>query len=140
MVTNSNSVGGFKGITGKNVELNYGLFEVTIVKSAYITGKVLSIDYRIGCLDHTSRNTQAVCKVICASCRHKNMLFIYNPKAGKAQIKSNLLDIIDIFVKAGYEVTAYPTQGPGDAVRKVKQRRDESTQPFFHLFSVNDCK
>ena len=54
----------------------------------------------------------------------KNMLFIYNPKAGKAQFKSNLLDIIDIFVKAGYEVTAYPTQGPGDAVRKVKQRRD----------------
>ncbi|MDE7341625.1 MAG: YegS/Rv2252/BmrU family lipid kinase [Lachnospiraceae bacterium] len=54
----------------------------------------------------------------------KNMLFIYNPKAGKAQIKSNLLDIIDIFVKAGYEVTAYPTQGPGDAVRAVKQHRD----------------
>ncbi|MDE7277815.1 MAG: hypothetical protein K2N98_13355, partial [Lachnospiraceae bacterium] len=54
----------------------------------------------------------------------KNMLFIYNPKAGKAQIKSNLLDIIDIFVKAGYEVTAYPTQGPGDAVRAVRQRRD----------------
>lgn len=32
MVTNSNSVGGFKGITGKNVELNDGLFEVTLVK------------------------------------------------------------------------------------------------------------
>ena len=41
----------------------------------------------------------------------KRMLFVYNPKAGKAQIKSNLIDIIDIFVKAGYEVTAYPTQG-----------------------------
>ncbi|MCM1175412.1 MAG: YegS/Rv2252/BmrU family lipid kinase [Blautia sp.] len=54
----------------------------------------------------------------------KYMLFIYNPKAGKAQIKSNLLDIIDTFVKAGYEVTAYPTQGPGDAVRAVKERRD----------------
>lgn len=54
----------------------------------------------------------------------KCMLFIYNPKAGKAQIKSNLLDIIDTFVKAGYEVTAYPTQGPGDAVRAVRERRD----------------
>lgn len=52
----------------------------------------------------------------------KKMLFIYNPKAGKAQIKSNLLDIIDIFTKAGYEVTAYPTQAPGDAVRAVKER------------------
>lgn len=55
---------------------------------------------------------------------NKNMLFIYNPRAGKAQIKNNLLDIIDIFVKAGYEVTAYPTQYAGDAVRAVKDRRE----------------
>lgn len=53
----------------------------------------------------------------------KQMLFIYNPKAGKVQIRSNLLDIIDIFVKAGYEVTAYPTQSPGDAVKAVRERR-----------------
>lgn len=52
----------------------------------------------------------------------KRMLFIYNPKAGKAQIRSNLLDIIDVFVKAGYEVTAYPTQGAGDAIRAVRER------------------
>ncbi|MCH5254312.1 MAG: YegS/Rv2252/BmrU family lipid kinase [Lachnospiraceae bacterium] len=54
----------------------------------------------------------------------KNMLFIYNPRAGKAQIRSNLLDIIDIFVKADFEVTAYPTQQPGDAVKAVRERRD----------------
>ena len=53
----------------------------------------------------------------------EKMLFIYNPRAGKAQIRSNLLDIIDIFVKAGYEVTAYPTQAAGDAVKAVKERR-----------------
>ena len=53
----------------------------------------------------------------------KNMLFVYNPRAGKARIRSNLLDIIDIFVKAGYEVTAYPTQEPGDAVKAVRNRR-----------------
>lgn len=52
----------------------------------------------------------------------RRMLFVYNPKAGKAQIKSNLIDIIDIFVKAGYEVTAYPTQARGDAVKAVKER------------------
>jgi Sphingosine kinase and enzymes related to eukaryotic diacylglycerol kinase len=51
------------------------------------------------------------------------MLFVYNPRAGKAQIRSNLLDIIDIFVKAGYEVTAYPTQATGDAVKAVKERQ-----------------
>lgn len=53
----------------------------------------------------------------------KRMLFVYNPRAGKAQIRSNLLDIIDIFVKAGYEVTVYPTQAPGDAVAAVRERR-----------------
>ena len=53
----------------------------------------------------------------------KRMLFVYNPRAGKAQIRSNLLDIIDIFVKAGYEVTAYPTQATGDAVKAVKERQ-----------------
>lgn len=43
------------------------------------------------------------------------LLFIYNPRAGKAKIRSNLLDIIDIFTKAGFVVTAYPTQATGDA-------------------------
>ncbi len=52
----------------------------------------------------------------------QKMLFVYNPRAGKAQIRSNLLDIIDIFTKAGYEVTAYPTQATGDAVKAVKER------------------
>ncbi|MDE6892090.1 MAG: YegS/Rv2252/BmrU family lipid kinase, partial [Lachnospiraceae bacterium] len=53
----------------------------------------------------------------------KKMLFIYNPRAGKARIRSNLLDIIDIFTKAGYEVTAYPTQMKGDGVAAVRERR-----------------
>lgn len=54
--------------------------------------------------------------------KSKKMLFIYNPRAGKERIRSNLLDIIDIFVKGGYEVTAYPTQGSGDATRAVIER------------------
>ena len=53
----------------------------------------------------------------------KKMLFIYNPRAGKAKIRSNLLDIIDIFTKAGFEVTAYPTQARGDGFTAVTQRR-----------------
>lgn len=53
----------------------------------------------------------------------KRMLFIYNPRAGKAKIRSNLLDIIDIFTKAGYEVTAYPTQARGDGLLAVKEKR-----------------
>ncbi len=52
----------------------------------------------------------------------KRMLFVYNPHAGKARIRSNLLDIIDVFVKAGYEVTVYPTQQHGDATKAVTER------------------
>lgn len=58
------------------------------------------------------------------SSSNKKLLFVYNPKAGKAKIKSNLLDIIDVLVKAGYEVTAYPTQCPGDATNAVINRHD----------------
>lgn len=50
------------------------------------------------------------------SMESKKMLFIYNPHAGKAKIRSNLLDIVDVFTKAGYLVTAYPTQKQGDAI------------------------
>ena len=32
MITNSNSVGGFKGITGSDITLNDGLFEVTLIR------------------------------------------------------------------------------------------------------------
>jgi len=49
------------------------------------------------------------------------LLFIYNPRAGKAKIRSNLLDIIDIFTKAGFVVTAHPTQGAGDATTIVER-------------------
>ena len=55
--------------------------------------------------------------------KRKQLLFIYNPHSGKAKIRSNLLEIIDIFVKSGYEVCAYPTQGQGDAARAVTKRR-----------------
>lgn len=51
----------------------------------------------------------------------KKLLFVYNPHSGKAQIKGQLLDIVDTMVKADYEVTIYPTQAPGDAIHKVEQ-------------------
>ena len=54
--------------------------------------------------------------------RKKKLLFIYNPKAGKAQIRNHLLDIIDVLSKGGYEVTVMPTQAAGEAVHMVKDR------------------
>lgn len=52
----------------------------------------------------------------------KRMLFVYNPKAGKALIKNKLADILDIFAKAGYEITVHPTQSSGEAARVVENR------------------
>ena len=51
---------------------------------------------------------------------NKKMLFVFNPKAGKGKIKTNLLEIVDIFNKGGYEVTIYSTQKPRDAYEKAK--------------------
>ena len=49
----------------------------------------------------------------------KRLLFVFNPHSGKAQIKGELSDILDVMVKAGYEVTVSPTQASGDAIHKV---------------------
>ena len=45
----------------------------------------------------------------------KKMLFIINPRSGKEQIRSRLLEILDSFIKAGYGPSVYITQGPKDA-------------------------
>jgi YegS/Rv2252/BmrU family lipid kinase len=52
----------------------------------------------------------------------KKLLFVYNPKAGKAFIKNKLADILDIFAGAGYEITIAPTQKVGDARELVAGR------------------
>ena len=44
---------------------------------------------------------------------NKKMLFVFNPKAGKGKIKTNLLDIVDIFNKGGYEAVSYTHLNPG---------------------------
>lgn len=50
----------------------------------------------------------------------KKLLFIFNPCSGKGQIKNKLMEVIDIMVKAGYEVTIHSTQDREDAMQKVK--------------------
>lgn len=49
----------------------------------------------------------------------KKLLFIYNPNSGMGLLKPKLSDVLDLFVKAGYEVTVHPTQGFRDATEKV---------------------
>ena len=47
----------------------------------------------------------------------KRLLFIYNQYAGKGRIRTALSDVVDIFTKAGYDVTVHPTQCRGDAAK-----------------------
>ena len=55
----------------------------------------------------------------------KKLLFVYNPNAGKGALKSNLSDIIDIFTKDDYFVTAYPTQKKCDALKVIEKSNNE---------------
>lgn len=55
----------------------------------------------------------------------KKMLFIYNPNSGMGLLKPKLSDVLDIFLKGGYEVTVYPTQKYHDAVRKMGEYEEQ---------------
>lgn len=55
----------------------------------------------------------------------KKMLFVYNPNAGKGLLKPKLADVLDIFVKAGYELVVYPTQSYRDAYKKIVHMKEE---------------
>ncbi|MBS6644351.1 MAG: YegS/Rv2252/BmrU family lipid kinase [Clostridiaceae bacterium] len=52
----------------------------------------------------------------------KQMLFVFNPRSGKAQIKNHLLNILDIFIKGGYEIQVHVTQRTKDAMNMVLER------------------
>ncbi|MCI9447642.1 MAG: diacylglycerol kinase family lipid kinase [Lachnospiraceae bacterium] len=58
----------------------------------------------------------------------KRLLFVFNPLSGKGLIRNKLLEIVDQFVKNGYEVVIYPTQKPQDAMELVEEHAGE-----YHL-------
>lgn len=49
------------------------------------------------------------------------LLFIYNPTSGTGQVKPALSSILDVFTKAGWLTTSYPTQCAGDAARAARE-------------------
>lgn len=51
----------------------------------------------------------------------KKLLFIYNPHAGKGQVRNKVGDIVNAFTRAGCLCTAYPTQAPGDAAKAARE-------------------
>lgn len=52
----------------------------------------------------------------------KKLLFIMNPHAGMKKANRFLVDIIDIFNRAGYDVLTYMTAAPGDCITAVEQK------------------
>ena len=52
----------------------------------------------------------------------KRLLFIINPRSGKGQIKEHLADILDIMIKADYQVSVHITQAGGDATKQTIQQ------------------
>lgn len=49
------------------------------------------------------------------------LLFIYNPASGTGQAKNALAPVLDVFTKAGWITTSYPTQCKGDAARTARE-------------------
>lgn len=51
----------------------------------------------------------------------KELLFIYNPTSGKGRVAEGLSKVLDVFTKAGWLTTVYPTQSKGDAARIARE-------------------
>ncbi len=51
----------------------------------------------------------------------EKLLFIYNPHAGRGQVRGKLAGVLNAFTRAGCLCTAYPTQSPGDAARAARE-------------------
>ena len=51
----------------------------------------------------------------------KKMLFLVNPRAGQTELRTNLLEIIDVFTAGGYDVTVHTTQHQGDLTDWIAQ-------------------
>ena len=49
----------------------------------------------------------------------KKLLFLINPKAGHTEIRSNLLEVLEILSSGDYAVSIYTTKGPKDLTRKI---------------------
>ena len=55
----------------------------------------------------------------------KKMLFFVNPNAGHAEIRSSLMEVLEIFSTGGYDITIHPTAAPRDLTRQIVARGAE---------------
>lgn len=52
----------------------------------------------------------------------KKLLFFVNPNAGHGAVRAGLMDILQEFAAAGYEITVHPTQGPKEITRVIAEK------------------
>lgn len=52
----------------------------------------------------------------------KNLLFVFNPKSGKGQLAPDLMEILNIFAQANYQITVHPTQRTLDAYETIRDQ------------------
>ena len=55
----------------------------------------------------------------------KKVLLIFNPVSGKSQIRTDLVDILEILSAKDYVITCYPTKCRGDARNLVRSRKED---------------
>ena len=55
----------------------------------------------------------------------QRLLFVVNPNSGKGEMRHHIVDCVDAFVRAEFEVTLYTTQKSGDATRIIIERGAE---------------
>lgn len=52
----------------------------------------------------------------------KKLLFVFNPRSGKGQLAPDLMEILNIFAQAGYQLTVHPTQRALDAYETIRSQ------------------
>lgn len=55
----------------------------------------------------------------------KKLLFFVNPMAGQGEIRESLMDVLQTFAAAGYEITIHPTQSPKDLTEVIARKGAE---------------
>ena len=63
----------------------------------------------------------------------KKILFVFNPVSGRTQIKSDLMEILEIFSREGYRVECYPTKCSGDARRLIRNMQSVGNHERFRV-------
>lgn len=55
----------------------------------------------------------------------KKLLFVFNPRSGRGQLAADLMEILNIFAQANYQITVHPTQRALDAYETIRDQASD---------------